>query len=45
MINSYNLNKKTCIYVDDHSNDCIAANAANTSFFESNLLLTIGPKK
>ena len=34
MINSYNLNKKSCIYVGDHSHDCIAANAANISFLK-----------
>lgn len=34
MINSYNLNKKSCIYVGDHSHDRIAANAANISFLK-----------
>ena len=34
MINSYNLNKKSCIYVGDHSHDRIAANVANISFLK-----------
>jgi len=34
MISSHNLNKKSCIYVGDHSDDYIAANSAGISFLK-----------